>query len=866
MSPRSKVNREHSPNRGRPAASSLLNQTIEALTHRERQLAQAEQIAHLGSWSWDIASRQFTWSEELCRIFGLDPCDSDLSYEAFLERVHPEDQQRLQEVVSGAIQERSPITLNLRILRPDGEVRVLQTRGEILSGPEVGSQRVIGTVQDITERVRVEEDLRNLVKGLHVAEEDLRAQNEALIKTQRRLAKERKRYQDLFEFSPDGQLVTDVNGTIREANRAIESLLRVREDFLIGKPLTVFIAEEERQTFYAMLNQLKSGEKVRGWESLVRLRNGELLPVALIAAATLDQGSQLVELRWSVQDITERKHSEQALLQANKELENQVAARTAELWMVNQKLQKANDDLNHELAERRRAGQALKEAINRLDLVLGSITEAYIALDRQWRFLEINPVAEEKILFRMAADLVGKELWQEFPRAKETEYFQLFHTALEENQPVHFEAKSAFGEGWFEVHAYPGIERLDIYLHDITERKEMEAALRWARDELEARVAERTEALERANRELRAEVLERQRAETKLAYQAYLLENVSDAILATDQDFICTAWNRAAEQIYGWKAEEVIGRRTTEIIKTDLKGTSLPEILQVLAERGDCHGEAIQYDQRGRPIEVEFRITALKDENGALTGYVTVVRDITHRKRMEAEIREIQRRLMDSLEAERIRLSQELHDGAIQELYALSYRMKALQGDFSVPEDANRLETLHETITHIVQALRVICGELRPPTLAPFGLEKTIRSHALKFQQEHPEVKVHLDLASDGQALPERVRLALFRIYQHSLANVIRHSQARKVHIRFGLEAEQIFLEIQDDGRGFVVPERWIDYVRAGHLGLAGAMERAEAIGGALRVVSAPGKGTCIQVIVSQDKSLEAGGRSLGLK
>jgi signal transduction histidine kinase len=108
----------------------------------------------------------------------------------------------------------------------------------------------------------------------------------------------------------------------------------------------------------------------------------------------------------------------------------------------------------------------------------------------------------------------------------------------------------------------------------------------------------------------------------------------------------------------------------------------------------------------------------------------------------------------------------------------------------------------------------------------------------------------------DEQSLAEPVRLALFRIYQAALNNVARHAQAQRVDIRFRFADDEIVLEIQDDGRGFELPERWITLAREGHLGLVGAAERAEAVGGKLDVESAPGKGTCLRVIVPRERVL----------
>src|SRR5690606_14639851 len=106
---------------------------------------------------------------------------------------------------------------------------------------------------------------------------------------------------------------------------------------------------------------------------------------------------------------------------------------------------------------------------------------------------------------------------------------------------------------------------------------------------------------------------------------------------------------------------------------------------------------------------------------------------------------------------------------------------------------------------------------LRPPSLGPFGLSKAIRSHLRGFEEAHPEVLVEFDLMPDGQMLPEPMRLALFRIYQGALGNVARHAGANRVWVRFWLTDQEAVLEVEDDGRGFVVPRNWLEMARQQH-------------------------------------------------
>lgn len=225
-------------------------------------------------------------------------------------------------------------------------------------------------------------------------------------------------------------------------------------------------------------------------------------------------------------------------------------------------------------------------------------------------------------------------------------------------------------------------------------------------------------------------------------------------------------------------------------------------------------------------------------------------KEMAERQRIEAELAEVRHRLEESRERDRMHLARELHDGPVQDLYGVSFRLEALKEVLPDKTSLAQFIGIQKTCQQVIGTLRTICGELRPPTLAPFGLEKAIRSHVDDFQEIHPQLKVELELTPDGQALPEGVRLALFRIYQEALNNMVRHAEANQVWVRLKLDNDGVMLEVQDDGRGFEVPERWLEMARQGHLGLAGATERAEAVGGFLKVISSPGGGTTIRTII----------------
>ena len=114
------------------------------------------------------------------------------------------------------------------------------------------------------------QELQTVLEELQTSEEELHYHNEALISTRQAVDAERQRYQELFEFAPDGYLVTDANGKIQEANQAIALLLNVSQQFMVGKPLLVFIEPSDRSRFHLTLDRLQRLDKLQDWEIHLR--------------------------------------------------------------------------------------------------------------------------------------------------------------------------------------------------------------------------------------------------------------------------------------------------------------------------------------------------------------------------------------------------------------------------------------------------------------------------------------------------------------------------------------------------------------------------------------------------------------------
>jgi PAS domain S-box-containing protein len=139
-----------------------------ALKERERQLAEAQAIAHVGSWEWEVATNRLTWSDELCRIFGI-PVGSPATYERFVACVHPEDRDRVQRIIAQGVAQNRTEDYEWRLVRSDGEIRHVHTLSVVTTDARGNPMRMAATSADVTERKIAEENQHTLLRELQRA-------------------------------------------------------------------------------------------------------------------------------------------------------------------------------------------------------------------------------------------------------------------------------------------------------------------------------------------------------------------------------------------------------------------------------------------------------------------------------------------------------------------------------------------------------------------------------------------------------------------------------------------------------------------------------------------------------------------------
>jgi PAS domain S-box-containing protein len=148
---------------------------------QEARLAEAQKLAHIGSWEWDLVSNRVTWSDELYRLWGLEPGSEQLTYESYLASVHPDDRGLVEAKVRQAYADGSPFAFEHRVPLSDGGVRWISSRGRVATDDSGAPIRMLGTAQDITERKLHEAELHRLNEELHARLEDLSASRARIV-------------------------------------------------------------------------------------------------------------------------------------------------------------------------------------------------------------------------------------------------------------------------------------------------------------------------------------------------------------------------------------------------------------------------------------------------------------------------------------------------------------------------------------------------------------------------------------------------------------------------------------------------------------------------------------------------------------
>jgi PAS domain S-box-containing protein len=340
--------------------------------------------------------------------------------------------------------------------------------------------------------------------------------------------------------------------------------------------------------------------------------------------------------------------------------------------------------------------------------------------------------------------------------------------------------------------------------------------------------------------------MERRLLEREKTFRA-MAEQSSDGILIADGDGKYVYANAGAGEITGYAEAELLEMHQTDLVHA--------REMPFLAERAEQRQRGVHLSRQfestfvgkgGRLIPVE--IVEAKTQWHDRDTVQTIFRDIGERKRLKSYVLEVTR----ALEEERKRIARELHDDTIQSLAALALDIqgviKTSRAGGTAGDTAARLEDLRQRLSDVADGVRRYTYQLRPAVLDQMGLIAALEQITGEMQAESGVIG-QLEVTGEERRLSAELELALFRIVQEALQNVRKHARARRVWVRVNFSETGVNLEVNDNGRGFQVPQIE-DLTAQGKLGLLGMQERVSQFGGRLKVISQPGQGTTLSIEV----------------
>jgi PAS domain S-box-containing protein len=708
------------------------------------------------------------------------PLEGEPCYEKYMGLDHPCQDCPMTAAIDGN-------TLEVRELSGE-DGRILRILSAPFSNPDGSVDRVVEVIIDITERKRTEELLR---------------ESEQM-------------FRSIVENSHGGIFVVDQAYRFTYANERLAATLGYPHDEIIGHDFREFLDEESRQLVAERYVRRQRGEEVPSrYEFNVIQKDGTKRRVELSSAVIRDPKGKLRTVG-QILDITERQKTEEELRES----------------------------------ERKFSGIAQN--------IPGVVYQMRVRQDSTSYFSYVSPRAAE--LFALPTDPSSPE-WNLGVAGRvcpdDREPFLLsIGQAIATRSNWNFEGRMMMpggGTKWFQGISSPmgiGDELVfDGLLLDITERKKAEEELQQAHADLETRVEHRTLELREANDLLQQEILQRKQAEKRLRASEFryreLVESANSIVLEMDTEGKITFFNKFAQEFFGFSEAEILGQNVigTIVPPTDSAGNDLSVKIEDLVRRPEHYQNSENENMRrnGDRVWIAWTNKGIFDAEGRLSEILCTGIDRTEQKRT-AETLAIQAQERVAA-AERQRLARDLHDAVTQTLFSASLIAEVLPKlwEKDPNEGRRRLEELRQLTRGALAEMRMLLLELRPAALTEAGLADLLRQLT---EAATARARLPVNLTCEGPCnVPPDAQIALYRVAQEALNNVVKHSGATEASVRLHCQADLTELTISDNGSGFDV-----DAVSAKHLGLRIMRERAEAAGADLEIKSTAGHGTKIVI------------------
>lgn len=328
-----------------------------------------------------------------------------------------------------------------------------------------------------------------------------------------------------------------------------------------------------------------------------------------------------------------------------------------------------------------------------------------------------------------------------------------------------------------------------------------------------------------------------------------IMQAALDAIITIDHQGRMIELNAAAGKIFAHSRSKLMGENIMDVIPSELRPWFQNGLTHCFAgEKGPSLGSRIELPalrSDGSQFFAEFTITRIRVPGHPM--FTVYIRDITQRKRAEAELRTLSQRIISAQEAERSRIAQELHDGVNQLVASVKMRLHKVQANLPdlKPAAAEILSRCDRLLVKILEENRRIAHNLRPTDLDQLGLAAACTSFVSDVQLR-TNLQFQCRISSQAERLPRDLELQIFRIVQEAVNNIEKHARAKSVKLQVRLQGDSVVLRVEDDGQGFDPKTLSVGRKARHGLGITNMRERALSLGGTYELVTQPGHGTTI--------------------
>ena len=851
----------------------------EKLRESEQFLQQSQAIAQLGTYTFDVVHNNWISSELLDSLFGISK-HHDKSLAGWLSIIHPEWQELMTDYfMNEVIGRKQKFDKEYKIIRKnDSQERWVHGIGELVFDEANQPIKMIGIIQDITDKQLASEQLR----------------------------KSEEKYRTIFDNVQDVFYQVDMSGNLMEVSTSIYQFADYNRDEVIGNPIEMlYVKTNDREEAF---DALMKNKQLRDYEIDLKSKNGTIRHASLNAKLIFDAVGNPHHIDGFIRDITERKLAQNSLRNSEKKFHDYIEFAPLGVFVANEsgkniEVNSAASSITgyskEELITMNQIDLVDKDSkssyLNHFNTVIkkGFATDEFRMAhkDKSLSYISVDTAKlTEKLYLSFIADITDRRYAE--IKLKENEEF-LMETQLIANLGnciidfttgtwksseimnsivgIDQEFNKTFTSFATIIHPDWIKEIDDHFLHDVIEKRNefnikfkiirpVDHLERWIHAIGELRFDTENKPLKLiatvqdiTERKLSAEAL-------RLSEQLYrsILNASPDAIVVVELNGKIRMVSPTTLTMCGCKGyDQLIGQNMFDFIESEDRDRAMSNNLFLIDgnNKGTTEYRIVRID--GTVFFAEVNGEILWNSKNDPNGLIFIIRDITERKKAEValknsqvELKQFASHLQNVREEEKLQLAREIHDELGQILIAIKIdlgmlKQKVLKSIKTVDAEniLTNFDNLFGLVDNTLNTTRRIMTDLRPEVLFLIGFVEAVKLYINNFKERYQIICI-FENSVTGLKLDSQQSVALYRIVQESLTNIVKHSKATKVKISLEKRENKLGLEISDNGIGFKLSQK----NKVNSFGLLGMKERVYLLEGMLQISSQQGEGTTVKV------------------